>query len=159
MGAILYAKGEPISWLALDWGEDDLALLKAEVGNPAWQAEWELLAILIAVDTWLPRLRGEAACLVQADATAVLFAAQRMAGRTAPMNALAAEIALRLESAQVNLNTEHFRATLNYSCDALSRLSQGAKVPQRLLTVSRCWPRPRRAQFFWGWPKEMLQEE
>ena len=51
MGAILFKKGLPVLWMALDWSPDDLAFLKAKIGDPAWQAEWELFAILIAVDT------------------------------------------------------------------------------------------------------------
>lgn len=124
--------------------------LKAEIGDPAWQAEWELFAILIAVDTWLPHLRGQAAFLLQADATAALYAAARLAGRTAAMNAIAVEIAIRLESAQVCLSPEHLRGALNFECDALSRLAQGAAVPERLLHVSRSSPKPRRQQFFWA---------
>ena len=58
MGAILFKKGSPVLWMALDWSPDDLAFLKAKIGDPAVQAEWELFAILIAVDAWLPHLRG-----------------------------------------------------------------------------------------------------
>ena len=150
MGAVLFKKGVPVAWMALDWSPDDLAFLKAKVGDPAWQAEWELFAVLIAIDTWLPHLRGQAAFLLQADATAALFAAARMAGRTAAMNAIAVEIAIRLESAQVILSPEHFRGTLNFECDALSRLAQGAKVPERLLGVERALPKLRQRSFFWA---------
>ena len=144
--------------MALDWSPDDLAFLKAKVGDPAWQAEWELFAVLIAIDTWLPHLRGQAAFLLQADATAALFAAARMAGRTAAMNAIAVEIAIRLESAQVILSPEHFRGTLNFECDALSRLAQGAKVPERLLGVERALPKPRQRPFLWAVFDRRLEE-
>jgi len=150
MGAILFKKGLPVLWMALDWSPDDLAFLKAKIGDPAWQAEWELFAILIAVDAWLPHLRGQAAFLLQADATAALFSAARLAGRTPAMNAIAVEIAIRLESAEVTLSPEHLRGALNFECDALSRLAQGAAVPERLQDVQRSWPKPRQQQFFWA---------
>ena len=150
MGSILSKKGAPILWMALDWSPDDLAFLNAKIGDPAWQAEWELFAILIAVDTWLPHLRGQAAFLLQADATAALYSAARLAGRTPAMNAIAVEIAIRLESAQVCLSPEHLRGALNFECDALSRLAQGAAIPERLRQVQRSSPKPRQQQFFWA---------
>ena len=158
MGAILFKKGIPVFWLALDWSPDDLHFLKATVGDPAWQAEWELFAILIAIDTWLPHLRGQAAFLLQADATAALFAAARLAGRTTAMNAIAVEIAIRLESAQVCLSPEHFRGTLNFECDALSRLAQGAAIPASLASVPRSLPKPRARHFFWAVLNDTLME-
>ena len=87
MGAILFKKGAPILWMALDLSPDDLAFLNAKIGDPAWQAEWELFAILIVVDAWLPHLLGQAACLLQAGATSALYSAARLAGRTPAMNA------------------------------------------------------------------------
>jgi hypothetical protein len=156
-GAILFRKGQPISWLAEAWTQQDCRVLKAEVGDPAWQAEWELLAVLIAVDTWLPRLHGQVACLVQTDPLAALYDIAKGAGRTPAMNALAAEIALRFESAQVHSASEHISGTLNFQCDALSRLSQGAAVPTSLRAVPQASARPRSASFFWAWTKELLE--
>ena len=149
MGAVLFQFGWPIAWIALDWSEEDLFFLQAQKGDPAWQAEWELFAVLIAVDTWLANLKGQSTFLMQTDATAALFAAARLAGRTLAMNVLAVELAVRLESAQVGLAPENLRGTLNVECDALSRLSQGAKVPDRLRHVPRSSPKPRSQAFFW----------
>ena len=151
--------GRPQAWIAEAWSQDDLTLLKARVGDPAWQAEWELLAILIAVDTWLPLLHSQAACLVQTDATAALHDAVRMAGRTPAMNALAAELALRFESAQVHVIPEHLSGTLNFQCDALSRLAQGAVVPLVLKATPRISPKLRSPSFFWAWPRDLLQHQ
>jgi hypothetical protein len=159
MGAILFKFGQPVAWIAEDWGEHDLRVLKATRGDPAWQAEWELLAVLIAVDTWLPHLHAQAVSLLQTDATAALYDATRMAGRTPAMNALAAELALRFESAQVHMTGEHLSGTLNFACDALSRLSEGtARVPEALAGVARATPRPRVPAFFWAWPRAMLEQ-
>ena len=49
-GGILFEDGWPRAWAAEEWDEQDLTLLKAKKGDPAWQAEWELLAVLVAVD-------------------------------------------------------------------------------------------------------------
>ena len=74
------------------------------------------------------------------------------------MNALAAELALRFESAQVHMAPEHVSGTLNYACDALSRLSKGAKIPAALAGVARARPRLRLPAFFWAWPRTLLEQ-
>ena len=75
------------------------------------------------------------------------------------MNALAAELALRFESAQVHMAPEHLSGTLNYACDALSRLSKGtAKVPAALAGVARATPRLRLPAVFWAWPRTLLEQ-
>ena len=157
MGGILFHTGRPVSWYAVPITEDDLRLLKAVRGESAWQPELELLAILVAFDAWLPGGRSQTWRL-QADATAALGACARRAGRTPHMNALAAEIGLRLESVGVFLEQDHFRGDLNTECDALSRLEAGATVPPRLLSVPRLIPPPRDASFFWAWPREILED-
>ena len=89
-------------------------------------------------------------CLIQLDATAALHAIMRSAGRTPAMNAIAAEIALRLEIAGVQLLPEHLAGTLNFDCDALSRLGKDFKAPAKLNSVKRDTPKQRVASFFWG---------
>ena len=70
------------------------------------------------------------------------------------MNAIAAEIALRLEIGKVEFQAEHLTGTLNFDCDALSRLAmEGKKVPQKLVAVRRDVVPHRGPSFFWGWPE------
>jgi len=133
----------------------DARVLQAQTSDPAWQAEWELLALLIAVDTWLPNIRAQP-CVLQTDALAALFDVARAAGRTPLMNALSAELTLRLEAAQVAIVPIHLSGTLNFQCDALSRLSQGASVPASLRQIKRASSRLRCPSFFWAWPREIL---
>ena len=97
--------------------------------------------------------------LLQTDATAALHDAARLAGRTPAMNAIAAELALRLESAQVHAQPEHLSGTLSFECDALSRLSQGASIPKTLANVQRSEPRRRSPFFFWAWPRDPLRTQ
>eukprot|EP00974_Lingulodinium_polyedra_P125839 11196045-Lingulodinium_polyedra.AAC.1 len=70
------------------------------------------------------------------------------------MNALAAELALRFESARVAVLLERLSGTLIFHCDALScSAAQGAVVPPMMRGVRRCFPRPREASFFCSWPR------
>ena len=152
-GAILFRRWKPVAWIAGDWEKEDLERLKAVFGHAAWQAEWELYAAMLAIDCWLPQLRGQPLALFQMDATAALHAMARMAGRTPAMNAIAAEIALRLETAHVEVVPIHISGTLNFHCDALSRLKRNKEVPAVLQVVHRDVVRPRGPSFFWGWPR------
>ena len=157
MGATIILDGRPLAWIAIHWTQQDADLLLAKIGDAAWQAEWELYAILIAIDYWLPIIRMESMCFVQSDAMAALHATQRSAGRTPIMNALSAEVALRLESAMVHVGLEHYRGALNFECDALSRLSQGAVIPERLLDMPKSCLKPRLPSLFWAWPRSLFQ--
>ena len=109
---------------------------------------------MLAVDAWIVHLKDQGALLIQMDATAALHAAARGAGRTPVMNAIAAELALRMESAGASAVPEHLCGTLNFECDALSRLSQGAEVPHALAKVQRIEPRKLGPSFFLAWPKD-----
>ena len=149
-GAIFFERGVPVTWIAGVWTQFDMDFLKAKAGDPAWQAEWELFGALVAVDTWLARLMGHPLVLMQLDATAALHAVLRSAGRTPAMNALAAEVALRMEIAGVQLLHEHVSGTLNVECDALSRIAQGKAVPKTLEGIRRDEPRTRTARFWWA---------
>ena len=80
-----------------------------------------------------------------------------MVGKTPSMNALAAELGLRLQKHDISMTTEHYRGELNVDCDALSRLAQGHKIPEHLLCVERVIPPERDHNLFWAWPREILQ--
>ena len=72
------------------------------------------------------------------DSKAALGAASRLRSPAALMGALAAEIALALESLGMELvEVKHIPGTSNKSADALSRLSEGAALPQMLDHVPR----------------------
>ena len=72
------------------------------------------------------------------DSKAALGAGSRLTSPAALMGALAAEIALALESLGVELvEVKHIPGTGNKSADASSRLSEGAALPQMLYHVPR----------------------
>ena len=78
---ILYLKGVPHSWWAQEIDENDLEWMAVIHGDSAWQAEWELLAIVVSGDLWRPLLATRAVALVQTDASAALGVSPQ-AGRT-----------------------------------------------------------------------------
>ena len=61
--------------------------------------------------------------------------------------------------AAIQLRHEHYAAALNFEADALSRLSQGASVPTRLLSVDRKQVAARSFSLFWAWPQELREKQ
>ena len=58
----------------------------------------------------------------------------------------------------INMMVEHYEGVINFEADALSRLSQGAQIPERLLNITRQPLQPRVASFFWAWPREVMEK-
>ncbi len=58
MGGVRFRDDRPIERWACPLSAGDLALFDAERGDPAWQAEWELLALLLSVAVWSQLLRA-----------------------------------------------------------------------------------------------------
>ena len=87
------------------------------------------------------------------DATAALHAVLRQSDRTPAMNRIAAEISIRLEVAGVALLPEHLSGTLNFDCDALSRMAvskEKDKIPESLKDIKREIPARRCSSFWWA---------
>ena len=70
-------------------------------------------------------------CLFQSDSTTTLYAVLHASGKTPAMNALAAEIALRLECANVFTVPEHVAGRLNFD-------SRRGSSPVVVLVGTRC---------------------
>ena len=126
-------------------------LLSAPPGDPAWQAEWELLTISVASDMRVVHIHGKCAAVIQTDATAALFNSKRLSGKTAAMNSIAAPIFLRLEAHDIIITPEHMPYVLNVDSDPLSRLSQGPQISRETAVFAR----DRIAFFLWTWPKDI----
>ena len=92
MGGILFYKAKPQKWWASPLTPDDLSLFAATIGDPAFQAEWELLAILTSVVAWADCLQSCLVGMIESDSWAALNATMKMASSTPSMNALGAEI-------------------------------------------------------------------
>ena len=82
--------------------------------------------IVVSVDLWRLLLATRAVALAQTDASAALGVARGLAGRTAAMHNLAAELSLRLQCMRCALQDEHLVGTFNvdFGPTALSTMCQ-----------------------------------
>ena len=117
----------------------------AQKGDPAFQSEWESPALVCSVLVFSD-LVNASRCQVSfmSDRKAALGAASWLRSPAALMGALAAEIALKL------VEVKHIPGTSNKSANAVSRLSEGAALPQLLDHVPRL-PAPDRGTAFKVW--------
>eukprot|EP00435_Cladocopium_sp_Y103_P000377 s3357_g1.t1 len=136
-GGILWYGRQPVAWWADVLQPCDLALLGATAGDPAWQSEWELMAVAISVKLFGPKLASQAVHLTT-DNTGVLHTALNLRASSPGMVLLAAELACGLRQFDIDLQQgDHVRSAANYLADALSRLCKGAAVPAQLAPVPR----------------------
>ena len=134
-----------MKWLADIIRNDDLDRLWAERGNPAFMAEFELLAVLIAFKAWGHLMAGQrVCCLLKIDSQAAQGAITKLASPSPVCNALAAELSLTLEHLNVKLLTDHIRTGNNVEADALSRLAEDRSVPQSLRGIGATPPPDRK---------------
>ena len=118
------------------------------LGDPAYQALLENIAILIGVRHWLPFLKSERLIVrIRSDSQAAVGAWMKERSTTPAINTVVREMALDLAEGRYKIDIkEHLPAKHNQWADALSRLVQpgsGAVVPAPLLTVRRDTPAPR----------------
>ena len=109
----MFDRGKPKAWFADAVTEVDMRTLGA-TQSAEWQAEFELLAIVVAVRLWVHELTDESFAVLQTDAMAALGAARRLAGRSPVMNFLAGEYALTLETHNMTASHFHLPGTLNF---------------------------------------------
>ena len=76
MGGVLFdfASGAILGYWADALSEDDLARFGATKGDPAFQTEWELLAVVVSLAIWEKKLSNRKIA-VQSDNTATLSTA------------------------------------------------------------------------------------
>ena len=60
MGAVLWGANGPVAWWAQELQPEDFAFLQATPGDPAWQTEWEMLAIIVSLTTFSKFIRHKA---------------------------------------------------------------------------------------------------
>ena len=93
--------------------EMDRKMMGSDEGDPAFQSEWELLAVWIsleAVKPWI--MQGELApqIILRTDNKATIQAAMEMRSRSPLMTQLTAEIAIQIELMQLDkIHAEHVR--------------------------------------------------
>ena len=152
LGAVLICARslKAVAYLATPVTRFDRVRLGAPVEpDPAYMAEWELLAVLVALKTWASQLKGQrTGFLLQMDSKAALGAALKLASPTPSVNVIAAEVALALEILNVEaLQGEHYRGTINIEADALSRILEGKGIPRSLWHL-KAIPVPPRSELY-----------
>ena len=155
-GILIDTDGGILGYWADELRSEDLTRFRATIGDPAWQSEWEFLAVLISLEVFGAQLRNNKFKL-QVDNTATLSAAMLLKSSSPVMNAVAAEVSLRIDRLRTSLEfAEHIPGALNFLADALSRLTAGAKLPEVLVTAVR-FPAPSRSGDVWRtWPQEWV---
>ena len=125
----------------------------ATIGDPMFQAEWELLAILVSLKVvcckWDP---GWVQLVEKTDNKATLQAAMEFKAKSPLMMLLAAEVALELVAQSVEMCWgARVPGVLSRQADALSRVNQGAVVPSTLSECEVLSPCERDNSFFRAW--------
>ena len=156
LGAILFkiATGEVISYWADDLRDEDFKRFKAQRGDPAWQNEWEMLAVLASIVAFESDIAGEK-FLLQADNMTAIEAASKYKSTRPLINTMAGELALRMDKIRTEMTmAEHIPGILNVEADALSRLSAGKVLPKELREAHRLQAPSRSDDFWMCWPQE-----
>lgn len=140
MGAVLWGANGPVAWWAQELQPEHFAFLQATPGDPAWQTEWEMLAIIVSLTAFSKFIPHKAVSLL-ADNTGVLETTLKLRSSKPGMALLAAErvVTLKEMDSQIAFG-RHLRSAANYLADALSRLSVGKSVPKQLKEVPRVEP-------------------
>ena len=136
MGGFLMVGGQFKAYWHRALNESDARLFQATLGDPSFQSEWELLAVWISIEVFLPLLtlpECSPQIILRTDNTAVLSAAMEHRATSPIMVRLAAEISLQLEIFQLEpIIGQHVPGVLNRIADCLSRLHAQGTLPQEL---------------------------
>ena len=134
---------------------EDEEILGAVSGDPAFQSELELLAVLISFRVfrrWLEGPAGPAGVLLRVDNTATLMAAMELRGRSMLMAQLAAEVALEVERLQLpHMWGQHIPGLANDVADRLSRLKPDEPIPSALRCALQVAVPRRVRSFYRSW--------
>ena len=89
------------------WTAEDAQTAPAVIGYSGSQARWEAFAFLLAVDAWVPLLRGSKQTLIVfGDAQGVLDSVAKNRGRDSHINKICGEITLLLAPLGLALETK-----------------------------------------------------
>ena len=152
IGAVLYVSGAVRAWFSEPLTAQDMQLLGggAQIGDPAYQTEFELWAVVLAIKTFGPVFHGEhVRFFLQTDNSAALQAALEFKAKSPLLTYIASELTVTLAAFNVApLWGEHLPGVLNDVADALSRGS----VPAAVTGSPRCEVPPRARDLFWVLP-------
>ena len=132
----------PLGWAARTWTPEDCHAAGAVIGEASSQARWEAFALVSAIHLWSGQvLAADGDTTMVTDALGVLCGAATLRNRDRAINTLLMDLALLLAPSGRCVEGLHIWSEENTEADALSRLCQGAVVPQRLSAIPRtAWP-------------------
>ena len=155
IGGFLCIGGEFVAHFHDILHEIDYHRFGAQPGDPAFQSEYELLAMLVAVKAFSPWIRGKneiSKVLLRSDNMATVTAALAYKSSSPLMVQLTAELVLELEFLGVgHVLAQHVAGSLNFLADKLSRLGAD-EVPSQLKYSQLVSAPPRIDSFFRAWP-------
>ena len=130
-GAFLTIDDEPTLYMDCVWHQQDWDALGVSEVHPRYQPLWEAYMMLVALQAWKHKLTESIGKLVIiGDAQGVLQAAIRGKAKMPKLNVIIAEIQLQLAHTKYDLTALHIWSERNATCDQLSRLSEGASLPE-----------------------------
>ena len=150
-GAVLYVGDQfgqailhvaPLSYWTRTWTPEDAVIIGHPLGDPAGQARWEALALLIAFTTWLPVIataRGTVA--VMGDALGVLQSYFSFRAIDSIINSIMLEVAVQVAPLGRDLPAFHIFSEANDIADMLSKMTKHIHVPACLQDVRASTPR------------------
>ena len=145
-GATLKINGEN-HYMACAWTRADWKALGVTEKAPKDQPLWEGYMLLVAVTAWSHLLDSSIGKLtVRGDAKGVLQATMKGRGKLPKLNEIVAETQLVFAETRFSLVSLHIWSEKNEICDQLSRLEEGAKLPDE---CSRWRRTPRLHQGSW----------
>lgn len=155
MGGFLMVHNTFVAYWHDEVSSADEEALGVKKGDPAYQSELELLAVLISLrgfSSWLGGVNGQgqpAGMLLRADNTSTLAAAMDLRGKSELMAQLAAEVALEIEALQLpHIMGQHVPGIANDVADRLSRV-RGHEVVPKCLQGATFVPVPERTPSFY----------
>ena len=137
-GASLAIDGRTTMYMDCDWHDEDWRALGVTETHPRYQPLWEAYMLLVALEAWKHELSEDIGKLkVIGDAEGVLQAAVRGRAKLPKLNEVIAEQQLQLAHTKFDLTAIHIWSERNAVCDQLSRLSEGASIPDVCLRWRR----------------------
>ena len=128
----------PTQYIAWKWKARHQEWAQAQLKDAASQAIWESLALVMAIETWKDvMLPTGSRWYLLGDALGVLQGATQFHSKDPAINKLFMELALIVVEAGREIHAEHLWSEKNNMADDLSRLHEGAKLPQQLWGVPR----------------------
>ena len=157
MGGFIQIGNQFVAYFHDALNELDFRRFGASPGDPAFQSEYELLALLVALKVfqhWIIGNYSAASVTIRTDNMAVVAAAFEYRASSPIMVQLTAEVMLQLESMGVSHHTsQHVPGLLNDIADKLSRHHEGYPVPHQLVQCRLVQVPQRTDDFYRAWPK------